>query len=97
MINFKDIVEGINPEKLSNILTIDGHPVWDYKAIGFTVYLIAEDPWLGSEDEYVTLGELKAYVIKNEIPFNEVKLATEADREVLKTFLFKGKEIYLSH
>jgi len=97
MINFKDVVERSSPEKANSIITIEGNPVWDYKATGFTVFLISEDPWVGSEDEHVTLGELKSYIVSNEIPFDEVKFATEADKEVLKSVKWESMELNFSH
>ena len=97
MINFKNIIESSNPEKINSIVTIEGNPVWDYKAVGFTILLNSEDPWVGVEDEHVTLKELKEYIVENEIPFNEATFATEADMEVLKSYKWKDGSLCLSH
>lgn len=98
MINFKELLETAGPEKLDYIVSIEGSPVWDYKIGGMhTVILISEDPWEGVEEEYVTLKELKKYVVNCEIPFDILELKTEADKETLKSFTWKEKELHLSH
>jgi len=98
MINFKNIVETNSPEKLECIVTVEGHPVWDYKIGGHkTIYLISEDPWQGVEEEYVTLKELRKYVVNCEIPFDIVEFKTEADRELLKSYKWEEKQLNLSH
>lgn len=98
MINFKELLETAGPEKLDYVVTIEGHPIWDYKIGGMhTVFLISEDPWEGVEEEYVTLKELKKYIVNCEIPFDILEFKTEADRETLKSFTWKEKELHLSH
>ena len=98
MINFKDIIETSSPEKLDYIVTIEGHPVWDYKTGRHnTILLISEDPWEGVEDEYVTLKELRKYIVNCEIPFDLVEFRTEADKELIKTYVWKENQLSLSH
>jgi len=97
MINFKNIIDSSNPEKVKSIITIEGSPVWDYKASGFTVLLISEDPWSGVEDEYVTLEELKKYIVDCEIPFELVEFKTEADRELIKSYKWIENQLHFSH
>ena len=98
MINFKNIIETTNPEKLNSIITIEGHPVWDYKVGGYdTIFLISEDPWEGVEDEYVSLKELRKYVVSCEIPFDIVKFKTEANKEILKSYIWEENQLKLSH
>ena len=86
MINFKDIVESANAEKLNHIITIDNSPVWDYKSSANNVYLISEDTWEGIEDEYVSIQELKKYIVNCEIPFDQVVLIKEESKEQILTF-----------
>ena len=95
MINFKTLTQVIHPKDA--VLKIEGHPVWDYKAANFTVFLISQDPWNDSEDEFVSLDEIKKYIIQNEIPFDKVQFATEADREVLTRYEIKEDGIYFYH
>lgn len=98
MINFKNLIETSTPDKLESIVTIEGHPVWDYKVGGHsTIFLISEDPWQGVEDEYVTLKELRKYIVSCEIPFDIVEFKTEADRELLKSFKWEENQLNLSH
>ena len=100
MINFKNLMKSANPERMEYVLTIDGSPVWDYKIGALnTIYLISEDPWQGVENEYVKLSELRKYIVSSEIPFDLVKLQTEADREELisSTWKDENKELYLTH
>ena len=87
MIKFKELIETSGPEKMDRIITIEGHPVWDYKIGGDkTVFLISEDPWEGVDEEYVTLKEIRKYIVDNFIPFDIVEFRTEADRELLKSY-----------
>lgn len=98
MIKFKELIEATGPDKMSSIVTIEGHPVWDYKVGGHnTIFLISEDPWEGVEDEYVTLKELRKYVVDNFIPFDVVEFKTEADRELLKSYKWEENQLNLSH
>lgn len=98
MINFKDLIESTSPDKLDSVITIEGHPVWDYKIGGYnTIFLISEDPWEGVEDEYVTLKELRKYVVDSFIPFDVVEFKTEADRELLKSYKWENDRLILSH
>ena len=100
MIDFKNIMKLSNPERMEYIITIEGHPVWDYKIGALnTIFLISEDPWQGVENEYVNLTELRKYIVSKEIPFDLVKFQTEADREELVSFKWKdeNKELCLSH
>jgi hypothetical protein len=62
-----------------------------------TVFLISEDPWEGVEEEYVTLRELRKYIVDSFIPFDSVKFKTEADRELIKSFKWEEKQLVLSH
>lgn len=100
MINFKNIANLASPDRLDYIITIEGSPVWDYKIGALnTLFLISEDPWQGVEEEYVTLGELRKYIVSSEIPFDLVKFQTEADRETLLSYkwLEINNELCLSH
>lgn len=98
MINFKDIVESANPERLNFIITVDGNPVWDYKLSKLnTVSLISESPWIGMEEEFVTVQELRRYVVSCGIPYDLLKLQTEADREELKVFRWVDNQLNLTY
>ena len=98
MINLKDLIESTSPDRLDSIITIEGHPVWDYKIGGYnTIFLISEDPWDGVEEEYVTLKELRKYVVDSFIPFDVVEFRTEADRELLKSYKWENDRLILSH
>ena len=81
MINFKEILE--IPEVGNRILTVNGTPVWDYKSANYNVFLIYNDPWKGVEEEYVTVLELKDYLIDVGIPYNKAVFKTEDTRETL--------------
>ena len=100
MIDFKSLVDVSDIERLNYIITIEGYPVWDYKIGGHkSVFLISEDPWEGVESEYVTLRELKDYIIDCFIPFDIAEFKTEADKELLVSFKWNDetKELRLSH
>ena len=98
MINLKDLIESTSPDKLDSVITIEGYPVWDYKIGGYnTIFLISEDPWEGVEEEYVTLKELRQYVVDSFIPFDVVEFRTEADRELLKSYKWENDRLILSH
>ena len=94
----QDIVISSN-SNLDLLLTIEGHPVWDYK-IGMEqedVILISEDPWEGVESEYVTLKELLEFTQDSGIPLEDVKLYTESDYEQLINVICKEDTLVLSH
>lgn len=98
MIKFKELIEAAGPDKMESIVSIEGYPVWDYKIGGHnTIFLISEDPWEGVEDEYVTLKEIRKYVVDNFIPFDAVEFKTEADRELLKSYKWDNSRLVLSH
>ena len=100
MIDFKSLIEVPETARLNYLVTIEGYPVWDYKIGGLnTVFLISEDPWEGVESEYVSLKELKDFIIDCFIPFDIVEFKTEADKELLKSFKWndESKELRLSH
>jgi hypothetical protein len=86
-------------EKPSVILTIENNPVWDYKEgkDRGDILLISEDPWEGSELEYVSLAEIKAYADDLEVPYNEITFYTEADYEQLITNTWVQDTLVLSH
>lgn len=94
-------VKGTEPEYkgYKTVVTIEKHPVWDYKE-GIEkgdIILISEDPWEGVESEYVTTGELFYFAKDLDIPFEDIKLYTEADYEQLKTFTWLQGTLVLSH
>lgn len=96
MINFKHLIESSNQEKLEFIITVEGHPVWDYKAgPSGTIYLISEDPWEGVEEDYVSLGELRKYIAQMKIPFDSVTFKTEADNQILTRIQWDTSAIHL--
>ena len=98
MINFKNIIDTSSPNKLESVVTIEGHPVWDYKIGGHnTIFLISEDPWEGVEDEYVTLQELRKSVVDSFIPFHLFDFKTEADRELLQSSTWNNNKLIHSH
>lgn len=98
MINFKTIIETHGIEKDHFILTVNEHPVWDYK-IGTenTIFLISQDPWNEDPQEYVTLRELQEYINEVKIPYDSVILETEADRERLNKFRIKENTVNFYH
>ena len=81
------------------LVTINGHPVWDYKEgkEKGDIILISEDPWEGIESEYVNLKELFDFASDTEVPFDEIKLYTEADYEQIKTVTWVKDTLVLSH
>ena len=83
----------------STLVTVEGHPVWDYKEgkDRGDIILISEDPWEGVESEYVTTGELFDFAHHLDIPFEDITLYTEADYEQLKTFTWLNNTLVLSH
>jgi len=98
MVNLKELIESAGPGRLDHTITIEGSPVWDYKMGDVhTVFLISEDPWEGVEEEYVTLKELRKYIVDSFIPFESVKFKTEADRELIKSYKWEEKQLILSH
>lgn len=98
MIKFKELIEIAGPNKMDSIITIEGHPVWDYKVGGLnTIFLISEDPWEGVEDEFVTIKELRKFIVDSFIPFDLVTFKTEADRELLKSYKWIEGELNLYH
>ena len=97
MLNFKELIEKSNPERLEYTVTIEGNPVWDYKVAGYkTVSLIANIQG-GIEEEYVSLGELRKYIVSCEIPFDITVLQTETDKEpvILHKWYDENKELCL--
>ena len=98
MVNLKQLIESAGPDRLDATITIEGNPVWDYKmGDTHTVFLISEDPWEGVEEEFVTLRELRKYIIDSFIPFDLVKFKTEADKEIIKSFKWEEDQLSLSH
>lgn len=94
----QDIVNTSN-SNLDLLLTIEGHPVWDYK-VGMEqsdITLISEDPWEGVESEYVTLGELIDFAQELELPLDTIKIYTESDYEQLINVICKEDTLVLSH
>lgn len=94
-------VKGTVPEYAgyNTVVTITGHPVWDYKE-GIEkgdIILISEDPWQGVESEYVTTRELFEFAKDLDTPFEDLKLYTEADYEQLKSFTWVKNTLVLSH
>ena len=96
MINFKDVVESAGAEKLNYKINVNGNPVWDYKSSANNVYLISEETWEGMEDEFVTVQELKKYIVNCEIPFDQVTLVKEESKEQILTFNWTETDLELS-
>ena len=84
---------------LDLIISIEGHPVWDYKQgkEPFDICLISEDPWEGVESEYVTLRELISYSQELNISEEDVCFYTESDYEQLISVNVTNNQIVLSH
>ena len=83
MINFKEILEQPEAGLGARIVTVNGIPVWDYKSSNFDVFLIYENPWKGVEEEYVTVDELKKYLVDMGIPYDKVKFNIEGTKKRL--------------
>lgn len=96
MIKFKDVVESASAEKLNYIIKINGNPVWDYKSSANTVFLISEDTWDGMEDEFVTVQELKKYIVGCEIPFDQAILVKDESKEQILTFNWTETDLELN-
>tara|TARA_R110002153_G_scaffold78525_1_gene200977 strand:+ start:401 stop:703 length:303 start_codon:yes stop_codon:yes gene_type:complete len=86
MINFKNVIKTSDPSILEFIVTIEGNPVWDYKMAGYDTISLIANIQDGLEEEYVTLKEVRKYVVECEIPFGIVKFREEESRELLTNF-----------
>tara|TARA_R100001591_G_C4270750_1_gene162350 strand:+ start:190 stop:501 length:312 start_codon:yes stop_codon:yes gene_type:complete len=97
MINFKNIINSGNPEKMDFIITVQGNPVWDYKIGALNTIFLISDLQDEIEEEYVSLAELRRYIVSSEIPFDLVKLQKEENRVELVDFKWKdeNKELCL--
>jgi|TARA_R100001079_G_C4377647_1_gene121695 hypothetical protein len=97
MIDFKNIINSGNPEKMDYVITVQGNPVWDYKIGALNTIFLISDLQEGIEEEYVTLTELRRYIVSSEIPFDLVKLQKEENRVNLIDFHWKdeNKELCL--
>ena len=97
MINFKDIMKSGNPDKMDYLVTVQGNPTWDYKICALNTICLISNVENGVEEEYVTLGELRRYIVSSEIPFDLVVLQKEADKTQLIDFIWKdeNKELCL--
>ena len=97
MIDLKELLEIAGPEKLEYIVTVNNNPVWDYKMAGYDTVLLIENTQDGIEEEYVSLLELKKYVVNCEIPFSIVKFKVEETQELIASFKWdiESKELCL--
>tara|TARA_R110002072_G_scaffold302789_1_gene488748 strand:+ start:1538 stop:1843 length:306 start_codon:yes stop_codon:yes gene_type:complete len=97
MIDLKELLEIAGPEKLEYIVTVNGNPVWDYKMAGYDTVLLIEHTQDGIEEEYVSLLELKKYVVNCEIPFGIAKFKVEETQEFITSFKWdtESKELCL--
>jgi len=85
-------------DKMSNVITINGNPIWDYKEGNHPyIYLISEDPWEGAEEEYVTVQELLDFCNTVAQRHKTIEFATEADQQPLTTLTWKTGVLELSH
>jgi hypothetical protein len=85
-------------DKMSNVITINGSPVWDYKEGNYPyIYLISEDPWEGAKEEYVTIQELLDFCNTVAQRHKTIEFATEADQQPLTTLTWKTGVLELSH
>jgi len=96
MINLKNIINLANPDMLDYIITIQGNPVWDYKIGALNTICLISNIQDISEDEYVTLRELRKYIVSSEIPFDLVKLQTEETKEDLISYKWVDVNMELS-
>ena len=96
MINLKNIINLANPDMLDFVITIKGSPVWDYKIGALNTISLISDTQDVSEDEYVTLRELRKYIVSSEIPFDLVKLQTEDTKEDLISYKWVDVNMELS-
>jgi len=79
MIDFKNIIKLANSDRMAFTLTIQGNPVWDYKISALNTISLISNIQEGVEEEYVTLQELRKYVVGSEIPFELVSIYTEEE------------------
>jgi len=77
MKKFKEILKTGNPQELSRQLTVQGNPVWDYKTLDRTIYLISSINHDLEEDDHVTVGELRKYMVDKMIHFDTLNLGDE--------------------
>ena len=85
MINFKEILEITGTQRLGYTVTINGNPVWDYKTGGYETVLLIATIQDGIEEEYVTLAELRKYIVNCEIPFDITVLKDEESYNTIKS------------
>ena len=97
MIDFKSIIKLANPERMDYTITVQGNPVWDYKLGALNTVLLIANIQDGIEEEYVSLKELRRYVVSSEIPFDLLVLQTEQDKNNILSFEWKdeNKELCL--
>jgi len=91
MIDFKNIIKLANPQRMDYIITVQGNPAWDYKIGKLNTINIISDVQEGIEEEYVTLKELRKYIVSSEIPFELVSLQTEEEKAQLISYKWKDE------
>jgi hypothetical protein len=91
MIDFKNIIKLANPERMDFIITVQGNPTWDYKISALNTISLISNVQQGIEEEYVTLKELRKYIVSSEIPFELVSLRNEEDGTELINFKWKDE------
>jgi len=98
MLDFKELIEVTDKEKLNYVITTEGNPVWDYKIGALNTIFLISNIQDGLEEEYVTVGELRRFIVSSEIPFELVKIKTEEHRLNLLSYEWKNsnKELTLS-
>lgn len=96
MINLKNIINHANPDMLDYVITVKGNPVWDYKIGALNTISLISDIQEISEDEYVTLRELRKYIVSSELPFELVKLQSEETKEGLISYKWEDINMELA-
>lgn len=88
MMNLKSILETSRPDRMDYIVTTQGNRVWDFKVGGHDNILLIDTVFdtNNDEEEYVTAGELRRYVVSCEIPFDIVVFKVEQTGDTLNSF-----------
>jgi hypothetical protein len=86
--NLKNILETSRPDRMEYKVTTAGNAVWDFKVGGHDNILLIDTvlDFNNDEEEFVTVGEVRRYVVTCEIPFDVVSFKVEQSGEVLNDF-----------
>jgi hypothetical protein len=92
--NLKNILETSRPDRMEYTVITAGNKVWDFKVGGHDNILLIDTvfDFNNDEEEYVTVGELRKYVVACEIPFDVVTFRVEQTGDTLDTFAWNDEK-----